>query len=46
MGDSHLAVKLIFRYQPVWTDLDISSCVEIAYGSSRLGRYAYDIVEV
>jgi phosphate transport system protein len=42
-----LAVELIARYQPVATDLRfIRSCMEIAYGFSRFGRYAYDIVEV
>ena len=44
---SDLATELIFRYQPVATDLRyIRSCMEIAYGFSRFGRYAYDIVEV
>lgn len=42
-----LATELIIRYQPVATDLRyIRSCMEIAYGFSRFGRYAYDIVEV
>ncbi len=42
-----LAIELIARYQPVATDLRfIRSCMEIAYGLSRFGRYAYDIVEV
>lgn len=42
-----LATELIARYQPVATDLRaIRSCMEIAYGFSRFGRYAYDIVEV
>jgi phosphate transport system protein len=42
-----LATELIMRYQPVATDLRfIRSCMEIAYGFSRFGRYAYDIVEV
>jgi len=42
-----LAIELIARYQPVATDLRfIRSCMEIAYGFSRFGRYAYDIVEV
>jgi phosphate transport system protein len=41
-----LAIELIARYQPVATDLRfIRSCMEIAYGFSRFGRYAYDIVE-
>ncbi|MGD1834104.1 MAG: phosphate signaling complex PhoU family protein [Nitrososphaeraceae archaeon] len=44
---SDLAIELILRYQPVATDLRyIRSCMEIAYGFSRFGRYAYDIVEV
>src|SRR5919197_3502698 len=42
-----LAIELIARYQPVATDLRfIKSCMEIAYGFSRFGRYAYDIAEV
>ena len=42
-----LAIELIARYQPVATDLRfIKSCMEIAYGYSRFGRYAYDIVDV
>jgi phosphate transport system protein len=45
VGD--LAIELIARYQPVATDLRfIRSCMEIAYGFSRFGRYAYDIVDV
>jgi phosphate transport system protein len=44
---SDLATELIMRYQPVATDLRyIRSCMEIAYGFYRFGRYAYDIVEV
>ena len=44
---SELAVELIARYQPVATDLRfIKSCMEVAYGFSRFGRYAYDISEV
>jgi phosphate transport system protein len=40
-----LAIELIARYQPVATDLRlIRSCMEISYGFSRFGRYAYDIV--
>ena len=43
----NLATELIFRYQPVATDLRyIESCMEIAYGFSRFGRYAYDIIEL
>jgi phosphate transport system protein len=42
-----LAVDLLARYQPVATDLRfIKSCLEIAYGFSRFGRYAYDIALV
>jgi phosphate transport system protein len=42
-----LAVELLARYQPVATDLRyIKSCLEIACGFSRFGRYAYDIAQV
>ncbi len=42
-----LAVELLARYQPVATDLRfVKSCLEIAYGFSRFGRYAYDIAQV
>jgi phosphate transport system protein len=42
-----LAVELLARYQPVASDLRyIKSCLEIAYGFSRFGRYAYDIAQV
>src|SRR5919201_960807 len=42
-----LAIELIARYQPVASDLRfIKSCMEIAYGFSRFGRYSYDIVDV
>jgi phosphate transport system protein len=42
-----LAVEILARYQPVATDLRfIKSCLEIAYGFSRFGRYAYDIAQV
>lgn len=42
-----LAVELLARYQPVATDLRlIKSSLEIAYGFSRFGRYAYDIAQV
>ncbi len=42
-----LGVDLLARYQPVATDLRfIKSCLEIAYGFSRFGRYAYDIALV
>jgi phosphate transport system protein len=44
---SELAFELIARYQPVATDLRyIEACLEISYGFSRFGRYAYDIAEV
>lgn len=44
---TELAIELIVRYQPVAGDLRfIRSCIEISYGYSRYGRYAYDIVEV
>lgn len=44
---SELAVEVIARYQPVASDLRfIKSCMEIAYGFSRFGRYAYDISQV
>src|SRR5213594_5197880 len=44
---SELAVELIARYQPVATDLRfIKSCMEVAYGFSRFGRYAHDIADV
>src|SRR5215510_15609105 len=42
-----LAIELIARYQPVATDLRfIRSCMEISYGFSRFGRYAYDIMDI
>jgi phosphate transport system protein len=42
-----LAVELLARYQPVATDLRfIKSCLEITYGFSRFGRYAFDIAQV
>jgi len=44
---SELAFELIARYQPVASDLRfIKASMEIAYGFSRFGRYAYDISEV
>ena len=44
---SELAIELIARYQPVATDLRfIKSCMEISYGFSRFGRYAYDIMDI
>jgi phosphate transport system protein len=42
-----LATEIIARYQPVASDLRfITSAMEIAYGYSRLGRYAYDITDI
>jgi phosphate transport system protein len=42
-----LATEIIARYQPVASDLRfITSSMEIAYGFSRLGRYAYDIADI
>jgi phosphate transport system protein len=44
---SELAVDIIVRFQPVASDLRfIRASMEIAYGFSRFGRYAYDIAEV
>jgi len=44
---SEIATEIIARYQPVATDLRyLRSCLEIAYGFFRLGRYAYDISQV
>lgn len=44
---AEIATELIARYQPVASDLRyIRSCMEIAYGFSRFGRYAYDITVV
>lgn len=44
---SELSFEVIARYQPVATDLRyIEGCLEVAYGFSRFGRYAYDISEV
>ena len=46
-SEADLALELIARYQPVATDLRfIRSCMEIAFGFSRYGRYSFDIVEV
>ena len=42
-----IAMELLVRYQPVATDLRfIKSCLEIAYGFRRFGRYALDIAQV
>jgi len=44
---ANLAIESIARFQPVAGDLRfIRSCMELAYGFSRFGRYAYDIVDV
>lgn len=44
---SEFSLELIARFQPVATDLRyIKSCMEISYGFSRFGRYAYDIITV
>jgi phosphate transport system protein len=44
---SEIALELIARYQPVASDLRfIKASMEIAYGFSRFGRYALDIIEV
>ena len=44
---SELAIELITKYQPVASDLRfIKASMEIAYGFSRFGRYAFDIAEV
>ena len=44
---SELAVDIIARFQPLASDLRfIRAAMEIAYGFSRFGRYAYDIAEV
>jgi phosphate transport system protein len=44
---SELAVEIIARYQPVASDLRfVKSCMEVAYGFSRFGRYAHDISDV
>ena len=44
---TEIAIEMIARFQPVAGDLRfIKGAMEIAYGFSRLGRYAYDIAEV
>ena len=44
---SELTIELIARFQPVASYLRyIKSCMELAYGFSRFGRYAYDIISV
>lgn len=44
---SELSVDIIARFQPVASDLRfLRAAMEIAYGFSRFGRYAFDIAEV
>ncbi|MGQ9782231.1 MAG: phosphate signaling complex PhoU family protein [Nitrososphaeria archaeon] len=44
---NELAVEIIARYQPVASDVRfLKSCMEICYGFSRFGRYAFDIAHV
>ncbi|MEM0384425.1 MAG: PhoU domain-containing protein [Candidatus Caldarchaeum sp.] len=44
---SDMSVELIARYQPVAGDLRfLRSAMEVAYGFSRFGRYAYDIAQI
>ena len=44
---SELCVDIIARYQPVASDLRfVKAAMDIAYGFSRFGRYAYNIVDV
>jgi phosphate transport system protein len=39
-----LAVEILVRYQPPVSEIRyVKSCVDIAYGLSRFGRYVYDI---
>lgn len=45
VGD--LTFDMMLRYQPVASDFRlIRSCIEISYGFTRFGRYAYDITIV
>lgn len=45
VGD--LTFDMILRYQPVASDFRlIRSCIEVSYGFTRFGRYAYDITVV
>jgi phosphate transport system protein len=43
----NLTFDMILRYQPVASDFRlIRSCLEVSYGFTRFGRYAYDITVV
>lgn len=43
----NLTFDMILRYQPVASDFRlIRSCIEVSYGCTRFGRYAYDISAV
>ena len=45
VGD--LTFDMMLRYQPVASDFRlIRSCIEVSYGFTRFGRYAYDIAAV
>ncbi len=45
VGD--LTFDMILRYQPVASDFRLMrSCLEVSYGFTRFGRYAYDITAV
>ena len=45
VGD--LTFDMILRYQPMASDFRlIRSCLEVSYGFTRFGRYAYDITKV
>jgi phosphate transport system protein len=45
VGD--LTFDMMLRYQPVASDFRlIRSCIEVSYGFTRFGRYAYDIATV
>ncbi len=45
VGD--LTFEMMLRYQPVASDFRlIRSCIEVSYGFTRFGRYAYDIAAI
>ena len=45
IGD--LTFEMMLRYQPVASDFRlIRSCIEVSYGFTRFGRYAFDITAV